>query len=220
MVLAFDIYGTLIDPYSMEANLERAFGSSAREAAELWRDKQLEYSFRRGLMRSYVDFNTCTAQALDYVSLRLAIPISDDERRRLLDDYLRLPAFPEVPAALEALSGRGYDLLAFSNGTEGAVRGLLDRAGVLHRFREIVTVEAVRSFKPSPLVYEHLLARAGAPKESTWVISGNPFDVIGAKACGLGAAWVRRDNRRVFDPWEYSPDLTVSSLLELSGHRF
>jgi 2-haloacid dehalogenase len=78
-------------------------------------------------------------------------------------------------------------------------------------------VDAIRTFKPDPAVYEYLAAEVRAPKDAVWLISSNPFDVIGAKACGLRSAWVQRDPKRVFDPWEFQPDVTVHSLDGLAG---
>jgi 2-haloacid dehalogenase len=216
-VLAFDVYGTLIDPFHIEEHLRIAFGERAREASELWRSKQLEYSFRRPLMKKYQDFDVCTAQALRFVCAQFGIALSKTEQDALLSEYLRLPPYPDVPAALESLAARGYTIVACTNGTESAVRGLLDHAGVLPRFGKIVSVDPIRTFKPDAAVYEHLVVEVRAPKESVWLISSNPFDVIGAKACGLRAAWVQRDPKRAFDPWEFAPDVIVRGLDELSG---
>ena len=216
-VLAFDVYGTLIDPFHMETHLRDIFGQSAREASELWRSKQLEYSFRRALMKKYVNFDICTAQALRFVCEQFSVAPSDEVLRGLLTQYLELPPYSDVPEALARLGARGFKLLACSNGTENAVRGLLNHAGVLSRFSGIVSVEKLGTFKPDPAVYEYLLAESHAPKDMVWLISSNPFDVIGAKACGLRTVWVRRDPKRVFDPWEFEPDVIVTSIEELPG---
>lgn len=217
LILAFDVYGTLVDPNGMEAHLELVFGSQGKKATEIWRDKQIEYSFRRALMRKYVDFDLCTAQALVYVSELLGVDLSSAGQQALLAQYRSLPAFPDAAAALQDLVGRGYKLVAFSNGTENAVRKLLDHAGLLRNFQAVISVDDVRSFKPDPAVYAHLAERAGQPGSAIWMISSNPFDVIGAKSYGLRSAWVRRDKNRIFDPWEFSPDLVVTSLLDLAA---
>src|SRR6266851_6953803 len=124
-VLAFDVYGTLIDPFRMEDHLRAIFGERAKEATELWRSKQLEYSFRRALMKKYENFDVCTAQALDFVSAQLGIPLAEEEKRRLLAEYLRLPAYPDAAGALKTLQQQGFQMVAFSNGTERSVRALL-----------------------------------------------------------------------------------------------
>ena len=217
LVLAFDVYGTLIDPFHMEEHLHGAFGEKAKEASELWRSKQIEYSFRRALMKKYRTFDACTAQALRFVTAQLGISLSEAAQEELMSQYLQLPAYPDVTGALDELASRGFTIAACSNGTESAVRGLLDHAGVLPRFRKIVSVDPIRTFKPDPAVYEHLVAELRARREMVWLVSSNPFDVIGAKACGLRTAWVQRDPKRVFDPWEFAPDLVVHGLAELPG---
>jgi 2-haloacid dehalogenase len=216
-VLAFDVYGTLIDPFRMEDHLRAIFGARAKEAAELWRSKQLEYSFRRALMKKYESFDVCTAQALRFVFRQLDVPLADETERNLLDQYLRLPAYEDVPDALEELEALDFKIVACTNGTERAVRGLLDRAGILARFSGIVSVDPIRTFKPDPAVYEYLAAQVNAKKEMVCLISSNPFDVIGAKACGLRTVWVQRDPKKMFDPWEFETDLRIQSLRELSA---
>jgi 2-haloacid dehalogenase len=216
LVLAFDVYGTLIDPLHMEEHLRAFFGERAKEAAELWRGKQLEYSFRRALMRQYQNFDVCTAQALRFVCGQLSVPLDDGTVQNLLDKYLQLPAYDDVPAALLELEAGGFQLVACSNGTQKSLGKLLERAGILPRFREIVSVDPLHTFKPDPAVYDHLVARVRAKKETIFLISSNPFDVIGAKACGLRSAWVRRDPKKVFDPWEFESDLIVSGLEQLA----
>jgi 2-haloacid dehalogenase len=216
-VLAFDVYGTLIDPFRMEEHLRAAFGEKAKEASELWRSKQLEYSIRRALMKKYQNFGACTAQALRFVSAQMGIALSEDAQQALLARYPQLPAYPDVAAALQELAAGQFEIVAFSNGTEAAVRASLQNAGILARFSKIVSVDAIRTFKPDPAVYEYLAAEVRSPKDAVWVISSNPFDVIGAKACGLRGAWVQRDPKRIFDPWEFQPDVTVHSLDELEG---
>src|ERR1700692_4565623 len=189
--LAFDVYGTLIDPFHMEEHLRAAFGERAKEASELWRGKQIEYSFRRALMKKYRTFDACTAQALRFVSAQFGISLSEEARENLMSKYLELPAYPDVTGALDELAARGFTIAACSTGTESAVRGLLDRAGVLPRFSKIVSVDPIRTFKPDPAVYEYLVAELKAKREMIWLISRNPFDVIGAKACGLRTGWVQ-----------------------------
>ena len=189
----------------------------AHEAAQLWREKQLEYTFRRGLMRRYVDFDACTAQALKYVSAQLGIPLGEADERVLLGGYLRLPAFPDVRPGLEGLRSSGHKLVALTNGTEGSVRRLLENNRLDGYFEAILSADRLGTFKPDPAVYSLLSQVMDAHHTQALLVSGNPFDVIGAKAFGLGAAWLRRDPHKIFDPWEYPPDLVVRTLEELCG---
>jgi 2-haloacid dehalogenase len=216
-LIAFDVYGTLVDPARMVDQLAEPFGARATAAAQLWREKQLEFTFRRALMRRYADFDVCTAQALSYVSAQLGIRLDDVTRSALLNAYLRLPSFADVERCLMALSGAGHRLVALSNGTERAVRALLTCAGIERYFATILSADTVKTFKPDPAVYALLQRVADRTDKCAWLVSANPFDVIGAKAQGLKAAWLRRDPTRSFDPWEFSPDVVVGSLEELPG---
>ena len=214
-VLAFDVYGTLIDPFQMEEHLRADFGENARAASELWRGKQIEYSFRRALMKQYEPFHVCTEQALRFVASQMGMALPPQSLESLMAKYLELPAYPDVVAALAEFASQGFQIVACSNGTERAVRASLESVGLMSRFSKIVSVDALRTFKPDPAVYEYLVAESGAPRDKVWLISSNPFDVIGAKACGLRTAWVQRDPKRIFDPWGIEPDVTVHSLAEL-----
>ncbi len=216
IVLGFDVYGTLVDPFGMERQLESLYGDRGSAICALWRQQQLEYSFRRGLMRCYEDFDACTDRALSFAAKTFKVELSDAARRQLLTDYLNLPAFPDVLPALQALQSAGCKLLAFSNGVENSLRTLLGNAAVLSYFEGVVSVDDIKTFKPNPDVYAHLVSRGGRSREDTWLVSSNPFDVIGAKAAHLKAAWVRRNPEAVFDPWEFKPDIVVGDLTALA----
>jgi 2-haloacid dehalogenase len=217
-ILAFDVYGTLVDTAGVTLQLTRRLGERSAAFAALWRDKQLEYSFRRGLMRNYCTFAVCTRQALDYCCETLGHTLSETDKQALMAAYSRLPAFPEVSEALKRFAGSGHRLFAFSNGAEGDVRQVLQAAGIAARFEGVVSVDPIRSFKPDPAVYAHFLRIAAAPAAQTWLISGNPFDVIGARSAGLRAAWVKRRPDAVFDPWELTPTLVAPDLAALAAH--
>ncbi|WP_444677001.1 haloacid dehalogenase type II [Halomonas sp. E19] len=221
-VLAFDVYGTLIDTHGVVTELEARLGRSGKEgmAAEFsrrWRDKQLEYSFRRGLMGAYVPFGQCTREALDFTDRALQAQLADVDKEHLMAVYARLPAFPEATEALARLSAAGMRCVAFSNGTFEAVDGLLEQAGLRERFEDVISVDEVKRFKPDPAVYAYLRNRLDVAPGDTWLISSNPFDVIGARHAGLHAAWVRRSLDAPFDPWGIEPDLTVPDLVALAN---
>jgi|SRR5579863_248893 len=215
-LIAFDVFGTLLDTSGVVPHMTSTFGPEAHRAAQLWRDKQLEYTFRRALMRQYVDFDVCTAQALDYVSRSFGVELSAAARAEILSSYARLPAFADVKAGLEACSRQSYRMLALTNGTEASVRGLLQHAGLTAYFERILSADRIKTFKPDRAVYD-LARQVAAPGAQVWLVSANPFDVIGAKACGLRTAWLQRDAARAFDPWDgFAPDVTVRDLLQLS----
>jgi len=216
VTLAFDVYGTLIDTHGVVAKLGELVDERATEFSSAWRDKQLEYSFRRGLMQNYENFAVCTRDALDYTCARFGVDFTSAEKQALLDIYRELPAFDDVRDALSDLAGRGCRLYAFSNGSAEAVETLLSAAGIRERFLGVVSCDDIRSFKPNPAVYAHFLRKSQASGSEAWLISGNPFDVIGAISAGMRGAWVRRSADAVFDPWGIEPTVTVTSLGELA----
>ena len=216
-VIALDVYGTVIDPTGIALQLGKTFGMRAQAAAQLWREKQLEYTFRRALMRQYVDFDVCTAEALRFVSAQLGAPLEKDDERALLESYRHLPAFSDVRLGLDRLRDAGYNVVALTNGVERSVRTLLEHAGIDGYFEAVLSADQIATFKPDPAVYALLKQVTDVYPRETWLVSGNPFDVIGAKACGLKVAWLRRDPATVLDPWNFAPDLVVQNLDELTG---
>jgi len=215
ITLAFDVYGTLIDTHGLVSKLEKLVGHQAENFSRVWREKQLEYSFRRGLMGQYQDFSACTSQALDYACLYHKVSLAKKQKDNLLEAYLTLPIFKDVVAGLTSLKAAGFRLYAFSNGAALTVGALLRSAGIRDMFIDVVSADEVKMFKPNPVVYEHFLKRAKASKDRTWLISSNSFDVIGAMSAGLNTAWLRRSKEHIFDPWELKPTITVESLLGL-----
>ena len=217
LTLAFDVYGTLIDPHGLLNKLEQLIGTNAVAFSSTWRYKQLEYSFRRGLMGQYAPFSTCTRQALEYTCAYYAVDMKTEQKEDLLQSYRTLPAYSDVQTALSQLQESGFQLYAFSNGEPEALETLLAHAGIIDRFLGVISVDGIQSFKPNPDVYHYFLNQTKSAAETTWMISCNPFDVIGAISIGMKSAWVRRTQTATFDPWGIDPTLTVSNLLELDA---
>jgi 2-haloacid dehalogenase len=216
ITLAFDVYGTLIDTHGVMVALEKHVGDKASEFSRSWRDKQLEYSFRRGLMQNYENFAVCTSNALDYTSSYFKVPLSQKDKEELLGVYKVLPAFDDVEDGLAQAKKAGFKMFAFSNGSADAVEKLLKNANIRDYFIGVVSVDEMKSYKPNPGVYSHFLRRAGALGANAWLVSSNPFDVIGAISSGMRAAWIKRSPDALFDPWGIEPTLTVNSLSNLA----
>ncbi len=216
--LAFDVYGTLIDTAGVLDAVEEVLGDApaARAFCDEWRRKQLEYTFRYGLMGHYQNFRVCTRQALDYCCAALRAKVSVAMREHLMGQYLCLPAFADVPAGLARLKTDGFAMHALSNGLPGDLEKLLTGAGIRDYFATVVSVDEVATFKPAPAVYAHFLKRTSATAASSWLISSNPFDICGARAAGLRAVWMRRRQAEVFDPWEFSADFEAATCGELA----
>jgi 2-haloacid dehalogenase len=212
LTLAFDVYGTLIDTHGVVSKLQEYIGVQAQDFSQTWREKQLEYSFRRGLMQNYENFAVCTSQALDYTCSFYKVSLSNEQKQVLLDCYRTLPAFADVKQGLEQLKSSSYRLFAFSNGSADAVNAVLLAAGLRDYFLGVISVDDLKSFKPNPAVYSHFLRESGVSGNEAWLISSNSFDVIGAISAGIRGVWVQRSKESIFDPWGIEPTITISSI--------
>lgn len=210
-VLAFDLYGTLVDPIGISASLaamtDTATGS---RIASLWRQRQLEYAFRLAAMRRYQDFRWVTERALDDALTVLAVELNATERSSLIDGYDNLQPFPDVKSGLEQLAVQ-HRLVVLSNGSPAMIAACLANSGLSSLVESYVSVDEVRTFKPAPAVYEHASARIGRPIGDIRLVSSNPFDVIGSKVAGMRNAWVDRAGG-VFDSIGPLPDIHVADL--------
>jgi len=216
LTLGFDIYGTLIDPHGVVVQLSEVLGDRANDFSQLWRQKQLEYTFRRGLMRRYENFSVCTRDALDYTDLLMQTRLDDATKQSLLQSYRVLPAYEDVKQSLQVVSDKGYRLFALSNGLADVVQQLLEHAEINHFFEGVVSVDSIQTYKPNPDVYHHFVETTNSELEQCWLVSSNAFDVIGAVSVGMKAAWLKRFDEMVFDPGEFQPSVTIRSLVDLA----
>tara|TARA_Y100001001_G_scaffold80263_2_gene78350 strand:- start:5327 stop:5992 length:666 start_codon:yes stop_codon:yes gene_type:complete len=214
MTLAVDVYGTLVDPMGMSRLLAEDAGNKAETVAALWREKQLEFSFRKGLMKVYEDFGVCTRQALRYAMAAHKLTLSEERENVLMAAYLSLPAFDDALPALKSLRGE-YPVFAFSNGGYPALEKVLGHNDLLDQFEGLVSVDDIKSFKPDPAVYAYARRATGSWEKPLCLVSSNAWDVIGARAAGLLAVWVKRDPDKVFEDWGIEPSAVISSLSEL-----
>jgi 2-haloacid dehalogenase len=216
-VLAFDLYGTLVDPAAIASELGQVLGDTAgREAAQLWRVKQLEYTFRLTAMGQYEDFRWVTERALGFALAALGVSLPAGQSRRLAGLYDCLRPFPDAATALRALVESGHELAVLSNGTPAMIGNCLASSGLAGFFGYRVSVDEVRVFKPSPLVYRHAADRLARPAGRIRLVTSNAFDSVGASAAGLRTAWVNRSGA-TFDTIGAQPDLTVPALDRLPG---
>jgi len=217
--LAFDVYGTLINTYGIIELLNRYVGEEkALQFATLWRDKQLEYSFRRSMMNCYEPFYTCTSNALEYCIDSFGVTISRDQYLNLIHRYRSLPVYEDVVTCLSSISERSeVHIYALSNGPQEDVRMLFKDGDIDQYFTDIVSVDEIRKYKPDPAVYQHFLDRTGSGVEDSWLISGNAFDVIGASTFGMNSVWIKRTEHQRLDPWGGRPTYTIQTLSELDA---
>lgn len=212
--LAFDVYGTLVDPMGMADLLKPDAGDQASAVAGLWRSKQLEFSFRMGLMKTGEDFGTCTRRALRFAMAFKQLSLSPEREDELMAAYLQLPAFDDAEPTLRELK-ETYPLYAFSNGSYPALEKVLGHNGLKDHFRKLISVDDIRSFKPDPAVYAHARRATGAWDQPLCLVSSNAWDVIGARSAGLMAIWVCREEGKVFEDWGIEPTAVVGGLGEL-----
>ena len=188
---AFDLYGTLVDFTSLR---DRVAAVAADPAAfvDLWRAKQLQYSFLATLMERYLDFDEITARALDVTCATLAVALPAAARAELSDAWTHLPAHPDAPAALAALRARGTRMVVLSNGTPRALERTVREAGIAGAFDALLSVAAVRAYKPRPAVYRLATEFFALAPERIGFVSSNGWDAAGAAAFGMRVFWCNR----------------------------
>ena len=212
---AFDIYGTLIDPLALGQILEGMIGIQAQSFNNLWRDKQLEYSFRKAAMKQFNYFSECTQQALEYCNEFFNSGLSESQKSELLGMYRKLPAYDETEPCLKSLKEKDHEIIAFSNGKKDDLLSLFENANIIQYFDQIISVDEVRTFKPSPEVYDLLTQKSSSPKANTWLISSNSFDIIGAASVGLKTIWLKRNPNAVFDPFGVQSTRNADNLSDI-----
>lgn len=212
-VVAFDVFGTLVDPAGIAESLRPLAGGDAERLAGEWRRVQVEYVFRRAAMGAWRSFAEVTAAALAATAGRFDLDLSPTQSRELVERWWHLPAVPGAAAALEQVKADGGWPVAFSNGDVGAVDALLQRAGLRAALEAVIGVEPAGSYKPAPVVYDYLVTATGGISARTWLVSANAWDAMGARAAGLHSIWIGAG--RPAEHWEWSPTATVASLADV-----
>ena len=213
--LAFDMYGTLVDPIRIWKRLEQYIPQEAQRVAEIWRQKQLEFTFRLTAMERYEDFEEVTRKALDYALAAAGRTLDATQKAALMTQYNDLERFADVESGLQRLKEAGHTMVIFSNGSPPMLTAIMNAANLHPYFQGFVSVDEVKVYKPSPKVYRHVASRLGRPIGEVRLISSNPFDVIGAESAGMQAAWVNRSGG-LFDTLAALPTMVVGTLIELA----
>lgn len=188
--ILFDAYGTLFNVFSVLEGCEREFPGKGQALSQLWRTKQLEYTWLRSLMGRYEDFESITKSGLIAATRALGLSLSEAATSRLMDEYLRLQPFAEVKGALARLSHLPLGIL--SNGTPRLLDAIVRNAGLTGTFRQVISVDPLRIYKPHPSIYQRGVDVLGVPKERIAFISSNFWDVAGATAFGFRTYWINR----------------------------
>ena len=188
---AFDAYGTLFDVHSAVGRHRERLGPNADVISALWRQKQLEYTWLRSLMRRHADFWQVTGDALDFALDAHAVD-DDALRNDLMQAYLALDAYQEVAPTLAALADKGFKLSILSNGAPVMLAAAVANAGLETRFDHVLSVEARGIYKPDPTVYQMACDAFGLRAAEICFLSSNAWDVAGAASFGLKVVWTNR----------------------------
>ena len=190
LAFVFDAYGTLFDVHSAINRHRAAAGPDADRFSELWRAKQLEYTWLRSLMRRYQDFSLITRDSLAYTLRCLGLESDPGAFERIIDKYLHLDLYPDAMAALAAMRDRKLAIL--SNGSSGMLNTLVRNSALDRVLDATISVDTQKIFKPAPDVYRLIESTLRVPPAEVLFVSSNPWDACGAKAFGLNVAWIER----------------------------
>jgi 2-haloacid dehalogenase len=209
----FDAYGTLFDVNSAARSAKDSLGEKWQPLAELWRAKQLQYTWLRGLTGRHADFWDVTGDALDFAlsTFHLEGPALHD---RLMNLYLTLSAYPEVADTLKRLKASQVKLAILSNGTPKMLAAAAENAGIAGLLDAVLSVEEVKVYKPHPSVYRLACERLNLTADRVCFLSSNGWDAYSAKAFGLRVLWCNRFGQ-VPERIPETPDAQIATLAEL-----
>jgi 2-haloacid dehalogenase len=188
--VVFDAYGTLYDVQSVADVTEEAFPGYGEIITQVWRIKQLEYSWLRSLMRRYQDFAAVTRDSLAYTLRCLGLQYDDDTFAAIIDKYRYLDLYHDARETLDALKGRKLAIL--SNGSPEMLNALVRNSGLDAVLDATLSVDSRKAFKPSPDAYTPIESELGVKPADVLFVSSNPWDACGAKSFGLNVAWIER----------------------------
>lgn len=188
--VVFDAYGTLYDIQSVATVTEQAFPGYGDIITQIWRIKQLEYTWFRSLMQRYEDFSVVTRDSLAYTLRVLGLAPDAAAFDRIMDKYLHLDLYPDALSTLTALKGRKLAIL--SNGSSDMLNALVNNSGLARVLDATISVDQKRIFKPAPDAYTLIESNLGVRPTEVLFVSSNPWDACGAKAFGLNVAWIER----------------------------
>ncbi|MEO1052312.1 MAG: haloacid dehalogenase type II [Bacteroidota bacterium] len=216
--IVFDAYGTLFDVKSIDAKLAEHFGKKAGELSNIWRSKQLEYTWLRTLMGRYVPFTKVTEDALVFATQRLNIQLKPELTKELMDAYLELTVFEEVLPNLKALSAH-CGLAVLSNADLNMLDAAVRYNQIDTLINHIFSADKLRLYKPSPPVYQMACDGLNLEKHQIGFVSSNTWDIAGATSFGFRAIWLDRKSGTL-DQLDVKPHRVVQSLDDLVDIRF
>jgi 2-haloacid dehalogenase len=204
----FDAYGTLYDVHSVMRRCESMFPGKHVRLSQLWRAKQLEYTWQRSLMKRYVPFSTVTREALAYACETLGLELTAERMEALMAEYNMLAPYPDVPEALRRLKGKKLAIL--SNGSPDMLEPLVEHSGL--ELDAVISVDELQVYKPAPQVYELAVNKLGTDRIG--FVSSNCWDALGAKSFGFRVYWINRLGAPI-DRLGFKPDQVMKTLNEI-----
>jgi 2-haloacid dehalogenase len=216
-IFVFDAYGTLFDVHAAMARFRSQGGPDADRMSEIWRTKQLEYTWTLTLAGHYVDFWTLTERALDF-SLARVPSVPKSLKACLLDAYFKLDALPDARAALRALKAAGHKTGILSNGSPNMLKGAVDNAGIGGDLDAVLSVDVMKMFKPRPEVYGLVTDFYKCKPGDVAFVSSNRWDVMASVSVGFRGLWVNR-SKMPDEYLDFAPQQVLSDLSSLAGVR-
>ena len=208
--LVFDAYGTLFDVHSVARRCDSFWPGKGAALSQLWRTKQLEYTWQRSLMQRYRPFSEVTRDALAWACESLGLRLTVPQMEALMAEYQMLSAYPDVESSLKKLGS--YKTAILTNGSPDMIGPLVEHSGL--RFDAVLSVDAVKVFKPAPQVYELASTQLTVPAARIGFVSSNCWDVMGAKSFGFAVYWINRGGAPV-DRLGFQPDAVLGTLGDL-----
>ena len=212
-IYVFDAYGTLFNVHAAIGRFRAAAGPEADRMSEMWRAKQLEYSWTLTLAGRYAEFWTLTERALDYALTRFP-SVDKALRPKLLEAYFQLDAFPDARAALRALKAKGHKTGILSNGSPNMLKGAVDAAGVGGDLDAVLSVDTLKMFKPRPEVYGLVTDRFKCKPADVTFVSSNRWDVMASVSVGFHGLWINR-GKMPDEYFDFPPERELNDLNEL-----
>ena len=214
-IFVFDAYGTLFDVHAAIARFREQAGPDADRMSEIWRSKQLEYTWTLTLAGHYADFWMLTERALDYALARVP-SVPKALTPKLLEAYFKLDAFPDARAALRALKAKGHKTGILSNGSPNMLQGAVDAAGIGGDLDAVLSVDVLKMFKPRPEVYRLVTDHYKCKASEVTFVSSNRWDVMAGTSVGFRGTWVNR-SKMPDEYLDFPPKQTLNDLNSLAS---
>lgn len=214
--IAFDMYGTLINLDGASAVMSKYVKTDLSVFLSMFGNKQIEFYFRRALMQRCVPHPTLTRDALEYCIAFFEEAFTEEQIAEILGTYTKLPTFDDVAIGLEKLKTAGYKLYPFSGGTKEDIWALMEHNDIMQYMDGVISAGDAQLTKPMPEAYEFFNKSTDSVKKETWLISSNPFDIMGASEYGFKTAWIKRNEKSIAEPWFKGRKLTGESLSKVA----